>query len=175
MEGPRRLIRFLRAQSVARGRRAAAFGVAVGLAFVAVFWAVALRTTENARDIESQARVSRLVCVESNKLRDAERGLWELIIQLSAQNPNPNVSKAARDKQLAAFRAYINTAFAHIDCNAAAQAQGGAGSPPAIAFPVVTRVVENTKTKTRTVYITVPTTVLRTRVVCRLPNGRRCP
>lgn len=154
--------------------KSVAVGLSVAVIVTAAGWTVMASVSQNRRIAEQNSILSKTICEESNKLRDAERGLWALVIQLAAENPNPNIPKATRDKQVAQFRQYLDTAFAHIDCDDP-KAIGGVRPPPALSFPVVTRVVENTKTKTRTVFITIPQTRTRTRIICQLPNGRRCP
>jgi hypothetical protein len=158
----------------ARNLRMVVVGLLVALSLAGAFFAVASVAGRNKERLDNQQKVVRTICDESNKLRDAERGLWELIIKTSRRNPNPNLTTTERNRQVKVFRKYINEAFVHLDCG---EDGFSAGKPPPLPAPIITRTKINTRTRTRTVFVTVPgrtRTATRTVVICRLPNGKRC-
>lgn len=152
---------------ISKTKKAIALGLIAGLIITSVFWTLAGLSAANKAKIDVNNRLTATVCAESNKLRDAERGLWDLIIQLSRRSPDPRTSEAERRKSIKEFQDYINSAFKHIDCGAE---QGKGKKPPALVFPVVTQV--KTDTRVRTIYVQVPVSKVKTVVVCKLPNGR---
>lgn len=72
----------------------------------------------NRAEIDRFAEERRQSCVDDNELRAAEIKLWEGVIAISNQterNESP-AEKAAREKRIADFRAFLAETFAPKSC-----------------------------------------------------------
>lgn len=136
---------------------------------------VVLAVRQNAQQLNEQRHQAHAACVESNKLRDGERGLWNLIVKLSKQHPQPRPTKQ-QQQEAKIFFAYVNTTFAHVDCSAPVVTPGPSATPTTIPAPASTKTLTRTKTVRGVRTIVVTRIIVRTRTVtvCRRPNGKPC-
>lgn len=154
-------------------------GLLVGVGIVAFALVVGRSQTQaqqNRQRLEDQQRIAKAVCAEDNASRLRELKLWDLFIKEARQHPDPRLSRKQVNREIGALQSYVNTTFAHVNCDNPSPAPSPVATPTTLVGPVITRIVTDTKTRTQTVFVRVPVTrvVTRTVVVCQRPNGRAC-